>query len=216
MKPARRGGGRAPEPIREAARLGLRLRPHQADLLIQFRDLLADRAVPMGLIAEGDADRIWERHIVDSLAAATALRDSDRLALDLGSGAGLPGVVLAVAVPTCRFVLVDSRRRRAAFLEWVVERLRLENARVEAARADELGERRADVATARAFAPLPDAWAAAHPLLRPGGRLVYFAGRGLRDPVAAARAIDLPASPGGVSVSEVLDSGTVLVIMSRT
>lgn len=168
------------------------------------------------MVAKGDADRIYSRHILDSLAAGAVLRASDRTVYDLGSGAGLPGVVLAIAFPAARFVLVESRSRRAGFLELVVERLGLSNAEIAATRVEDLQDG-GDVATARAFAPLERSWRLARPLLREGGRLVYFAGEGLDNPERRAREIAATDEGGGeVSVRRGLDSSATLVIMSRT
>jgi 16S rRNA (guanine527-N7)-methyltransferase len=136
------------------------------------------------------------------------------VAYDLGSGAGLPGIVLACALPDRRFRLVEPRRRAAAFLELAVERLALANVEILLARAEDL-EDPADVVSARAFAPLDRAWAAAWRLLGSGGRLVYFAGEGMRDPAARAWSIVSPEPPAEVELIERVDSGAPLVIMSR-
>lgn len=202
-------------PERDAAGFGVRLSERQGRLLVRLHDLLLERAVPLGLVGERDAGRLYERHVLDSLAAAAAFEPSDRLAYDLGSGAGLPGLVLAIALPGCRFVLVEPRRRRAGFLELAAERLGLGNVSVAVARAEDLGEGEGDVVTARAFAPLERSWRAAFRLLRPGGRLVYFAGRGLRDPLAAAASVAAPEPPGEISLLRVLESAPPLVIMAR-
>lgn len=182
--------------------------------LASYAELLRNRAIALGLVAESDHDRLWERHIEDCLRATAAFRPEDRVAYDLGSGAGLPGIVLACALPDRTFRLVEPRRRAAAFLELAVERLRVENVELLITRAEELDEP-ADVATARAFAPLDRAWSTAHRLLRPGGRLVYFAGGGMRDPAAHARSMISPEPPAEVEVIERVDSGAPLVIMSR-
>jgi 16S rRNA (guanine527-N7)-methyltransferase len=179
-----------------------------------YGELLADRAIGLGLVAESDRDRVWERHIEDCLRATVAFRTDDRVAYDLGSGAGLPGLVLACALPDRRFRLIEPRRRAAAFLELAVERLALENVEILMARAEELSEP-ADVATARAFAPLERAWPAAFPLLRRGGRLAYFAGQRIEDPAAEARSLATPEPPAEVEVTEPVDSWGPLVIMSR-
>lgn len=200
------------DPLADAARLGIRLSPTQAQQLLRYRGLLLERAVPLGMVAGGDADRIYRRHLLDSLSAAAAFGPLDRLAYDLGSGAGLPGLVLAVALPETRFVLVESRSRRAGFLELVAETLELENVEVAVSRVEDMPDG-GDVATARAFAPMEPSWEAARGLLRPGGRLVYFAGGGLRDP--ERRAAELP-GVGEVTVKRVLDSSSALVIMFRT
>jgi 16S rRNA (guanine527-N7)-methyltransferase len=137
--------------------------------------LLRTRGVELGLIAEGDRGRIRERHIEDSLRALACVGADDHLVVDMGSGAGLPGVPLAIALPSVAFVLVEARRRRGAFLEMVAAELPLRNVTVEVGRAEDLGIQ-ADLCVARAFAPLPASWRIAGPLLRPGGRLLYFAG----------------------------------------
>ncbi|HEX6262522.1 MAG TPA: 16S rRNA (guanine(527)-N(7))-methyltransferase RsmG [Actinomycetota bacterium] len=184
--------------------------------LDEYEELLRSRALPMGLIAASDAENLRERHIDDSLRATQAFREDDARCFDLGSGAGLPGIPLAIALPGREFVLIESRRRRAGFLELAIDLLKLENVRVLPDRVESVGERvragrtaPADLATARAFASLERSWRAAAPLLRPGGRLVYFGGRGLEDPVGAARSAGVD---GEISV---LDSSSPLVIMGR-
>jgi len=192
----------------QAAELGVALDASRAATLIQYEDLLARRAVPLGAIARSDATRIRERHILDCLRAAPVVHEVD-VACDLGSGAGLPGIVVAVAEPGVRVLLVESRAKRAAFLEFAVLELGLSNADVVVGRAEEL-RREVDACFARAFAPLPRAWSAARGILRPGGRLVYFAGAELRDPVVPEGAV-LEA----VVRTAVLESAGPLVIMTR-
>jgi hypothetical protein len=108
--------------------------------------------------------------------------------------------------------LIEPRRRAVAFLELAVGELGLSNVEILKARVEEVREP-TDVVTARAFAPLDRTWAAARPLLRSGGRLVYFAGSGLDDPEGSARALSEP--PHEVEVIDPLASGAPLVIMSR-
>jgi len=191
-----------------AAALGVSLPPGASDRLRRFGALLRDRAVPLGLISAGDSDRILERHVLDSLRAVVALRPTDTSAYDLGTGAGLPGVVVAVAVPRLTVRLVEARRRRIGFLELAVGELELWNAEVVHGRIEELREP-ADVCFARALAPPAESWRLARPLLRPGGRLVYFAGgrAGLTVPpgVAGSEVVEMP----------VLESSGPLVIMAR-
>jgi 16S rRNA (guanine527-N7)-methyltransferase len=177
-----------------------------------FAALLERRAVSLGLVAESDRDRVWERHIQDSLRATEAFRPEDRLGYDLGSGAGLPGIVLACALPDRRFRLIEPRRKAVAFLELAVERLGLTNVEALGIRAEDV-DQPADVVTARAFAPPDRSWAAARRLLRSGGRLVYFAGERLGDPEGLARRF--PEPPDEVEVLGPVDSSAPLVIMSR-
>lgn len=155
--------------------LDLELGPHQLDQLEAFEALIRERAIPLGMVATADEVRLRERHIQDSLRAATLVSATDRTAYDFGSGAGLPGVVLAIACPDLRMTLVESRRPRAAFLQLVVDRLGLTHALVSNERVEKLREP-VDLCFSRAFARVGVAWGAADRLLLPGGRLVYFAG----------------------------------------
>jgi len=192
----------------QAAELGVALDASRAATLIRYEDLLARRAVPLGAIARSDTTRIRERHILDCLRAAPVVHEVD-VACDLGSGAGLPGIVVAVVEPGLRVLLVESRAKRAAFLEFAVLELGLSNADVVVGRAEEL-RREVDACFARAFAPLPRAWSVARGILRPGGRLVYFAGAEVRDPV-----VPEGAALEAVVRTAVLESAGPLVIMTR-
>jgi 16S rRNA (guanine527-N7)-methyltransferase len=142
-------------------------------------------------------------HVADSLVALDVpqVREAKALA-DLGSGAGFPGMALAVALPDARVSLVESSRRTCAFLGRAVAESGLGNATVVNARVEEWAEGResCDVVTARALAALPVVAEYAAPLLRPGGSLVVWRGR--RDPReeqdAAAAAKVLGLEPDGV------------------
>jgi 16S rRNA (guanine527-N7)-methyltransferase len=193
----------------QASALGVELSEDAASKLLRLESLLRERAVPAGMIAAGDASRLRERHVLDCLRAATVVRADDVRSLDLGSGAGLPGLVVAIAVPWLSVTLVERRQRRAAFCELAAERLGLENVRVRAVRIEDLTED-ADLCFARALAPIEEAWRLAEPLLREGGRLVYFAGRGARGPFSApgARCLSTVDAP-------VLEGSGPLVIMGR-
>jgi 16S rRNA (guanine527-N7)-methyltransferase len=191
----------------QAGSIDVALDPSQASRLIRFEELLAERAIPLGVVSRSDAMRIRERHILDSLRATPVVEGSE-LAADLGSGAGLPGVVVAITLPRVRMLLVERRPRRAALLELIIEELAVSNATVFAGRVAEMPGR-VDVALARAFAPLEEAWAQARGILGPGGRLVYFAGAG-----------PIPAAPEGSVILDVLhtpvlESSGALVIMTR-
>jgi 16S rRNA (guanine527-N7)-methyltransferase len=207
----------------QVVRMGLRLDDGALDRLVIYEDLLRSKAVPLGFIAESDAARLLERHVLDSLRAAVIPAPGDRNAMDLGSGAGLPGIVLALACPHLVVTLVESQRRRIAFLELAVERLELSNTRIAALRVEEIPEgAEADLCFARAFGSMERSWVAAEPLLATEGRLVYFAGAG----AGAGGGAGLQASAGvgldvpeGARILEVvepaLESGGPLVIMGR-
>jgi 16S rRNA (guanine527-N7)-methyltransferase len=199
--------------VRQAEELGVAIDAAQAEVLVAFERLLLDRAVPLGAISRGDARRLRERHVLDSLRAVRALSGRDREAVDLGTGAGLPGVVLAIARPGVRFTLLEPRRRRAAFVELALDRLGIRNARVLPRRAEEFAamvaagrERAAEVAFARALASLERCLTLAQGLLAPDGRLVWFAGeRSSGSLPEGAVLIETPA----------LESAGPLVIMTR-
>jgi 16S rRNA (guanine527-N7)-methyltransferase len=198
-----------PDALREqAASLGVELDPAQAIRLLRYEDLLLRRAVPLGAVARSDASRIRERHILDCLRSAPLVSKASS-ACDLGSGAGLPGVVVALALPRLEMVLVESRAKRAAFLELTVQELGLSNAKVVVGRAEDLTVG-VDACLARAFAPLSEAWEVARVILHPGGRLVYFAGAETRDPAAPPGA-----TLEAVVRTPVLESAGALVIMAR-
>jgi 16S rRNA (guanine527-N7)-methyltransferase len=188
--------------------LYLELAPEQLGKLEAFEGLIRERAIPLGMVASTDGKRLRERHIQDSLRAATVVSATDRTAYDLGSGAGLPGVVVAIACPDLRVTLVESRRPRAAFLQLVVDRLGISNTVVSNERVEALGEL-VDLCFSRAFARVGVAWAAADRLLVPGGRLVYFAGERF-DPS------ELPdAAVSTLVTTTALARSGPLVIMSR-
>ena len=156
------------------------LSAEQRGQLGAFSKLLQGWGAKFGLIGPAEGDRVWQRHIRDSLRAVPCIDAADRDIFDLGSGAGLPGVPIAIAVPRARMVLIEPKGRRAAFLELVVERLSLTNTIVLVAAAGAVKDR-ADLVTARALAPPAEAWRLAEPLLNEWGRLLYFAGRRWRD-----------------------------------
>jgi 16S rRNA (guanine527-N7)-methyltransferase len=157
----------------DARRLGIELTDRQLELLGRFRSLLIEEAVPRGYVASADRERIWERHLLDSMRAAPEIPEGTEV-LDLGSGAGLPGIPLAI-VTSSEVTLVEQRGGRSAVLASVVDRLGLRNIRVAHQRAETLGAR-FDVCVARAFSSATSTWQVAEPLLRPEGSLIYWAG----------------------------------------
>jgi 16S rRNA (guanine527-N7)-methyltransferase len=181
------------------AALGIVLPTDAIDRLASFAHLLVERAIPLGMVGRDDADRIVERHLIDSLRAVRPLSELGAArVVDLGSGAGLPGLPLALALSDTTFTLAEQRSKRAAFLELAVESLGLANAIVHPGGAEALSGRSFDAATARAFAPPATAWEVARPLLRPQGALVLFAGAAASTPekLEGAGLIEVvPASP---------------------
>jgi 16S rRNA (guanine527-N7)-methyltransferase len=155
--------------------LGLDLTADQSERLAAFEELLRRHAVPTGMVARSDVDRLWPRHIVDSLRGAGPIGEA-RVALDLGSGAGLPGIPLAIARPDVEWVLLEPRRHRVAFLELVRDELGLSNVVVRPAKAAALAPVEHDVVVARAFGDPATTWRTAERLLAAGGRLLMWLG----------------------------------------
>jgi 16S rRNA (guanine527-N7)-methyltransferase len=152
-----------------------------------YARLLAGPAVTRGLIGPREVPRLWERHLLNSAAVAGLVPHPCTL-VDLGSGAGLPGIVLALMLPDVTVTLLEPMLRRVTFLEECVSALGLENARVCRGRAEDLaGQLSADVVTARAVAPLDRLAALALGLVRPGGIVLAIKGANARREVAAAR-----------------------------
>ena len=160
--------------------------PDRQGLAERFADLLATAGVERGLIGPREAPRLWDRHLLNCAMLAEAIPPAVTVA-DLGSGAGLPGVVLAIARPDLRITLVEPLERRTVFLAEVVEELGLPSVEVVRGRAEALhGERVFDVVTSRALAPLDRLLAWSMPLVAPHGVLLAMKGRSLEEEIQAA------------------------------
>jgi len=152
----------------------------------RYAELLAVPGVERGLIGPRETARLWDRHLINCAAVAELVPAGSSL-IDLGSGAGLPGVVLAMLLPESGIVLLEPLARRAAFLEECVRELGLGNAAVRRGRAEEVaGQLTADVVTARAVAPMQRLAALALPLVRPGGLVLAIKGAAAAQELAAA------------------------------
>lgn len=151
-----------------------------------FARMLAAEGELRGLIGPRELPRLWRRHVVNSAAVAPYLPESGSL-VDVGSGAGLPGIVLALMRPDLQVHLLEPMQRRVAWLTEVSERLELGNVVVHAARAEDMkGEILAEAATARAVAPLDKLARWTLPLVRLGGVLLAMKGQRAADEVAKA------------------------------
>jgi len=153
----------------------------------RYARLLAGPAVARGLIGPREVPRLWERHLLNSAAVAELVPRPCSL-IDLGSGAGLPGIVLALLLPDVTVTLLEPMLRRVTFLEECVHALGLGNAQVCRGRAEDLaGRLSADVVAARAVAPLDRLAALALGLVRPGGTVLAIKGANARREITAAR-----------------------------
>jgi 16S rRNA (guanine527-N7)-methyltransferase len=145
---------------------------------------LAGAGVERGLVGPREADRIWDRHILNCVGVGNLLSEGAVVA-DLGSGAGLPGLAVAIARPDVRIVAIESMLRRCRFLEEVVADLGLTSVTVCRARAEDV-DVKADAVIARAVAPIDRLAGWARRLLRDDGVLLALKGTSARAEVEAA------------------------------
>jgi 16S rRNA (guanine527-N7)-methyltransferase len=148
----------------------------------RYAALLAGAGIERGLLGPREADRVWERHVLNCAAIAELVPPGASVA-DLGSGAGLPGIPLALARPDLTVTLIEPLLRRTSFLDLVVAELDLP-VRVMRARAEDVRER-FDVVVSRALAPLDRLLRWSAPLLAPGGTILAMKGQSAADEVAA-------------------------------
>lgn len=161
------------------------LGPNGCKVMSQYVDILASRGIDWGLIGPREADRLWQRHVFNCLAVAGLVVEGARL-VDVGSGAGLPGIPLAVARPDLSVVLLEPLLRRFEFLVGAVEELGLaERVSVVRGRAEDLRDRY-DVVTARAVAPLERLLGWTEHLFTPDGELLALKGSSAQAEIEAA------------------------------
>lgn len=173
------------EPEPEAAVL---LFGDRIDSARQFRDDLVHYGEQLGLIGPRELDRLWTRHLVNSALLAPMI--SGASVADIGSGAGFPGLVIAIMRPDIRCVLIEPMERRATWLVDESQRLGLTNVEVLRARAEDVAKKvSCDVVTARAVSALKKLLPLALPLCQPGGQLLFLKGKRVDDEVVAAKRI---------------------------
>jgi 16S rRNA (guanine527-N7)-methyltransferase len=159
--------------------------PDADERLHRFAELLLRWNAKLNLIAAGDAAVIWDRHIADSLQLVKLMPPETVRAIDLGTGGGFPGLVLAIATGI-RFDLIESDRRKAAFLRTAV----LETgatATVHNCRIEDAAVPPAPLVTARALAPLPRLLDLAAPMLAPDGICLFLKGAKTAEEMIAAQ-----------------------------
>jgi len=151
-----------------------------AAALVRDSDLL-------GLLGPREMPKLWSRHILNS-AVVAELIEPGKSVCDIGSGAGLPGIPLAIALPETEFTLIEPMERRSDWLISVVEELGLENVRILRARAEEVGEA-FDIATARAVSALPKLLRLCVPLVHHGGEILALKGSKAAEEIEEAKRI---------------------------
>ncbi|BBZ36568.1 16S rRNA (guanine(527)-N(7))-methyltransferase RsmG [Mycolicibacterium confluentis] len=181
------------------------------DTAVRYAQLLCTAGVERGLLGPRESERVWDRHLLNSAAIAELVEPNERV-LDVGSGAGLPGIPLAIARPDVSVGLIEPLLRRANFLSEVVAELDLPNVTVIRGRAEDravLAEHGgADVVTSRAVAALDKLSRWCLPLVRPGGRMLALKGDRADSEVAEHRRV--MASLGATDVRVMKCGGTYL------
>lgn len=157
----------------------------------RYAEILATMGVEWGLLGPREASRVWDRHLLNCGAVAELVEPGERVA-DIGSGAGLPGIPLAIARPDLHVILVESLQRRAEFLGRVVAELGLD-VEVVRGRAEDTAVRESaggcDAVTSRAVASLDKLARWGLPLLRPGGRMLAIKGERAGEELAEHRRV---------------------------
>jgi len=193
------------------------------DLACRFEQLLASRATTRGLIGPRESGRLWERHLLNSAVITELIPQATRV-VDVGSGAGLPGIAMAIRRPDLHVDLVEPLQRRVEFLDEAVQSLQLTaTVRVVRGRAEDVST--AAVAggaawvTARAVAPLDRLVRWCLPLLRPGGTLLALKGASAAVEVNAHQAVIHAIGGRDVTVLRcgegILEQPTVVVVVRR-
>lgn len=201
-----------PPPAEASAVFGANL-----PLAVRFAEHLADTGISHGLIGPREVPRLWERHILNCAVIAEVMPQGASV-IDVGSGAGLPGIAIALARPDLTVTLVEPMERRTAWLDMVVTDLGLDRVTVRRARAEELhGELSAEVVTARAVAALDKLLRWCLPLVAPGGRVVAMKGSSAEREIDEAQKTLRRLSAAGVSIDicgrDVLETPTTVVVV---
>jgi len=181
-------------------------------LASRFAEILATRGVEQGLIGPREAARLWDRHLLNCAVVSELVDAGCGTLVDIGSGAGLPGLVLAMMRPEIEVTLLEPMERRIRFLSECVAELALPNVTVLRGRAEDAALR-ADVATARAVAPLGRLAELAIRVVRPGGMVLAIKGRTAADELTAAAPI---LRRLGARSAEVVRAGQGKVIPATT
>lgn len=187
-------------------------------LVSRYVDILTSTAVEWGLIGPREADRMWDRHILNCAALSGLIADNSSVA-DVGSGAGLPGIPLALLRPDLRVTLIEPLLRRSTFLTETIEKLAITD-RVQVVRTRAEDHHQAyDVVAARAVAPLERLIGWCNPLRATGGVILALKGASAADEVTAARhqleAARLKAAVLSVRAHPNTDSATVICVSER-
>lgn len=183
------------------------------DLARRYAALLIRDSDTLGLLGPREMPKLWSRHILNSAVVSELVPDGVTVA-DVGSGAGLPGIPMAIAQPNAHFTLIEPMERRSDWLKAVVAELGLENVSVLRARAEEVGEV-FDLVTARAVSALPKLLRLTVPLTRHGGAIIALKGSKAAEEIEEAKKLSKKLKIVGFEVihtgAQILDETTLVV-----
>lgn len=179
----------------------------RVDLARLYFNALARDSDELGLLGPREMPRLWTRHILNSAVVSELLVGGEAVA-DVGSGAGLPGIPLAIVRPDVNFTLIEPMERRAAWLQKIVDDLKLSNVEVIRARAEDVHGRRFDIVTARALSAMPKLLRLTVPLTKSGGRILALKGGKAAEEIQDARPL---MKKLGIASFELLTTGVTLL-----
>ncbi len=183
------------------------------DLARRYAALLIRDSDTLGLLGPREMPKLWSRHILNSAVVSELVPDGVTVA-DVGSGAGLPGIPMAIAQPNAHFTLIEPMERRSDWLKAVVAELGLENVSVLRARAEEVGEV-FDLVTARAVSALPKLLRLTVPLTRHGGAIIALKGSKAAEEIEESKKLSKKLKIAGFEVihtgAQILDESTLVV-----
>lgn len=166
-----------------------RLAGDRIDVLRAFAADLGARGEELGMIGPLEAPRLWTRHLLNSAVLAPLIESGARVA-DIGTGGGMPGLVLAIVRPDAHFLFIEPMERRCAWLQEQIDRLGLDNAEVRRGRAEEFHDAfEVDQVTARAVTALRKLVPLTAPLLSDGGEMLFLKGAAVEQEIDAAEKV---------------------------
>ena len=178
----------------------------------KYHDLLATDGSTRGFIGPREVPRLWDRHLINCAVIGDVI-GSSLTVVDVGSGAGLPGIPLAIARPDLGITLIEPLLKRSVFLQEVVDALKLDNVTVIRGRAEEGPVKKAvagaDVVTSRAVAPLGKLAKWSLPLVRRGGEMIAMKGESVHEELERDAA-DIKKAGGGKATVEVVRGTTII------
>lgn len=181
----------------------------------KYHELLATDGSTRGFIGPREVPRLWDRHLINCAVIGDVMEEGATI-VDIGSGAGLPGIPLAIARPDLKITLIEPLLKRSVFLQEVVDKLALDNVTVIRGRAEEGPVKKAaagaDIVTSRAVAPLGKLAKWSLPLVRRGGEMIAMKGESVHEELERDAA-DIKRAGGGKATVEVVRGTTIILVL---